>query len=116
MKEKYWKVAHNADLTETGMPMRMTYIKTIWQGFPAQQSAEAAIIDDFCFDRFGNKAGYVQGVAPCNNWAVWESNIDEFNEAQPIVWGGWKTETIKLTLGIGGHGKTVVLFRAKPKR
>ena len=109
MKEKYWKISHNADTTETGRPMKRTYVKTIWQGFPAQQSCEAQIMDDFCFDRFGKKTAYVQGVAPCPGWTVVSSNEEEFMDAEPIVWGGYKTKTMRLELGIGDHGKISIL-------
>ena len=74
-----------------------------------QQSAEAQILEDFCFDRFGKKTAYVQGVAPCINWKVSVSDEDEFTKAQPIIWGGYKTTTIKIELGIGDHGKTHIL-------
>jgi len=113
MKEKYWVVTHNADTTETGLPTRKTYIKTIWQGFEAQQSSEMDILSDFCFNRFGNKTAYVQGVAPCPNWTIHQSNEHQFNESMPIMWGGMSTKTMQLILGIGDHGKVSVLSEVK---
>ncbi len=103
---KYWEVTHNADCTETGFPMRKTYIKTIWKGSPAQQFAELEILETFCFERFGDKVVFVQGVAPTPNWKVWESSKVEFENAKPILWGGYPTKTIRLELGIG-HNKGV---------
>jgi len=113
MKEKYWVVSHNADTTETGLPMRKTYIRTVWQGFPAQQSCEEGILEDFCFKRFGDKITYVQGVAPCPNWIISISNEHEFNNSLPIKWGGMATETMQLELGIGDHGRVRLLSEIK---
>lgn len=100
-KERYWAVYHNADLTETGRLRNKTYIKTVWGGFPAQQSAEREILEDFCFKRFGSKVVYVQGVAATAGWALHESTVDEFEAARPLKWGGYTTKTEQLTLGIG---------------
>lgn len=100
-KERYWFVNHNADLTETGTHMNKTYIKTVWEGFPAQQAAEREILEDFCFKRFGSKVVYVQGVAPTVGWVIYESTVEEFEAALPIKWGGWATKTFKLIMGIG---------------
>lgn len=100
-KERYWVVNHNADLTETGAHMNKTYIKTKWEGFPAQQAAEREILEDFCFKRFGSKVVYVQGVAATVGWVIYESTVEEFEAARPIKWGGWATDTFKLILGIG---------------
>ena len=110
MKKKYWKMSHNADTNETGLPMNRTYIKTVWQGFPAQQYAEMLILEDFCFERFGKKTAYVQGVAPCENWKIWESNKADFDAAQPILWGGSPTKTMRIDLGIGDRGKINILY------
>lgn len=107
-KEKYWLVTHNADTTETGLPMNKTYIKTTWEGFPAQQSAEREILETLCFNRFGDKVEYVQGVAPTPNWTLHESKKDIFEEARPIMWGGYPTKTVRLEIGIGDHGKVNV--------
>ena len=107
--DKYWRISHNADTTETGLPMHRTYVKTVWQGFPAQQSSEMDILSDFCTSRFGNKTAYVQGVAPCPNWRVDMITEDEFEKAVPITWGGYKTKTVKIVLGIGDRGAIRVL-------
>ena len=109
MKERYWCVSHNADLTETGMPMNRTYLKTIWQGFPMQQFAEKEILEDFCFSRFGKKTGYVQGIAAVPNWTIREIEEQDFIKAIPIKWGGYKTTTIQLELGIGNRSKVEIL-------
>jgi len=109
MKEKYWLISHNADTTETGLPMRRTYVKTIWQGFKAQQSSEKDILYDFCSSRFGNKTVYVQGVAPCPNWEVTPLTKEHFEKALPIMWGGYRTKTMSIELGIGKRGAVNVL-------
>jgi len=106
--QRYWLVMHNADTTETGLPMNKTYVKTTWEGFPTQQFAEREILETFLFSRFGDRVAYVQGVAPTPNWALHESNKEVFEEAQPIVWGGYPTKTVRLELGIGDHGKVNV--------
>ena len=110
MKERYWMVEHNADTTETGMPQNRAYIKTVWEGFPAQQSTEQEIVEDFCRGEFGDKVAYVQGVAACQNWEVHESSEREYIIAKPINWGGYETETLKIVLGIGGPLKTRILL------
>lgn len=105
-KERYWFVNHNADLTETGAHMNRTYVKTVWEGFPAQQfpaqqSADREILEEFCFKRFGSKVVYIQGVAATVGRVIYESSEEEFGKARPIKWGGWSTDTFKLILGIG---------------
>ena len=109
MKEKYWVIAHNPDITETGMLMQRTYMKTVWQGFPSQQYSEVDILTDFCFSRFGNKTAYIQGVAPCPNWRIDTSTREDFEKATPIMWGGLKTKTMQIELGIGDHGNVNLL-------
>lgn len=107
--DQYWIVNHDADTTETGFPTKRTYVKTIWQGFPAQQFAELEIVEDFCFKRFGAKVAYVQGVAPTPNWTVKICTEQEFETARPIIWGGIPTPTVRLVLGIGKNEKTTIL-------
>ena len=109
MTDKYWMITHNADTTETGLPRNRTYIKTIWQGFPAHQSCEMDILSDFCFSRFGEKTAYVQGVAPATNWEIYPSSAEKYYEAAPIKWGGHKTKTVRLELGIGKKGQVNIL-------
>lgn len=99
--ERFWVVNHNADLDETGYPQNRTYIVTKWIGYPAQRCCELGILEDFCWHRFGPKVVYVQGVAAALNWNVSEIDLDEFKRAKPITWGGYKTKTRKLQLGIG---------------
>ncbi len=106
--ERFWLIHHDADLTETGSPQGRTYLKTIWEGFPAQQYAELEIIREWCRGRFGPEVAYVQGVAATPNWFVNESDENAFNVALPIVWGGYKTVTKRVVLGIGNRGAVVV--------
>jgi hypothetical protein len=103
MKEKFWMVSHNADTTETGLPMRKTYIKTTWKGLPAQQFIEKEIMEDFCFERFGKKIVYAQGVALCPNWSIFPIPEIEFNTARPVMWDGYPTKTMRIELEIGDH-------------
>lgn len=100
-KVKYWIATHNADLTETGMPQNRTYIKTTWVGFQSQQSAEREIVEQFCFERFGPKVGYVQGVAPCPGWQLLSIKQGDYDLARPIIWGGCSTKTSRVELEIG---------------
>lgn len=106
-KERFWIVMHNADTNETGLPMNKTFIKTTWEGFPAQQNeqAEIAILEDVCLRRFGKKVVYVQGVAACAGWVLHKSTLEEYRAAQPHRWGGYPTQTMRLELGIGNSGK-----------
>lgn len=106
--DRYWVINHDADLTETGSPQRRTYLKTTWDGFPSQRACEVEIVRDWCRDRFGPEVVYVQGVAATRNWIVDMSYECDFEEARPIVWGGYKTKTKKVWLGIGDKGKIVV--------
>jgi len=107
MLEKYWVVGHNTDTTETGCHMRNTYIKTIWEGFGSQQSCEEGILQDFCFERFGPKTVYVQGVAACPGWTIRVSDEQSFNYPVSIQWGGLPTKTMIIELGIGGKNGAI---------
>jgi hypothetical protein len=108
-KEKYWVIDHDADCTETGMPQRRTYLKTIWCGHSSHQTAEKEIIQDWCRERFGSEVVYVQGVSPTKNWAVCPCMETHFNEAEGIVWGGYYTETQVVELEIGYRGTTKII-------
>lgn len=109
-KVKYWVVGHGADTNETGMVMYKTYIKTIWEGFPAQQgNNEEQILEDFCYERYGKRTAWVQGVAPCRNWYIREIQQKDYDNPQPINWGGHKTKTEILVLGIGDMNKINII-------
>ena len=109
-KVKYWVVGHGADTNETGMVMNRTYIKTIWEWFPAQQGDnEVQILEDFCYDRFGKRTAWVQGVAPCRNWYLSEIDKTKFEQSEPIRWGGHNTKTLKIVLGVGNREKINIL-------
>ena len=109
---KYWVVYHNADTTETGLCQNRTYIKTIWEGFPAQQGEnETQILEDFCYDKFGKRTAWVQGVAPCENWILHQINQHEFENPVPVRWGGYDTKTEMLILGVGNRGKINTIKR-----
>ena len=85
-----------------------TYLKTTWEGFPAQQACELEIIRDWCRGRFGPEVAYVQGVAATPSWFVNESTEEAFEAARPIIWGGYKTKTKRVAIGIGNRGKIAV--------
>lgn len=106
--DSFWLVRHNADLTETGATQKQSYIKTTWKGFEAQRSHEREIVEEFCRERFGPKVAYVQGVAPCASWCVVDCTAEDYRKANPVRWGGMETETHRITLDIGNHGKTIV--------
>ena len=112
---KYWIIRHDADTNETGLSMRRTYVETIWKGFPVHQNFEKEIIEDFCFERFGKKTVYVQGVAPVPNWEIHESDKNNFDIARPINWGGYITKTTKLVIEIGNHGTTKIITETNNK-
>ncbi len=116
---KYWLVSHTADTTETGRRMERTYVKTIWRGIQGLRFAEKEILQDWCRAKYGREVAWVQGVAPVRNWTVRESTTDAFELAEPIVWGGVKTKTRRVVLGIGNsRGVTVEsdteMARAEP--
>ena len=109
-KYKYWIIHHSADTTETGCTQRKTYIKTIWEGFPAQQGDnEVQILEDYCFENFGKKTAWVQGVAPCVNWRVTKVKKEHWERPEPVNWGGFRTKTDIITLGVGDKNKINVL-------
>jgi len=87
MGERYWMIAHNA----------------------AQEGNEEDILSDFCFQRFGNKTAYVQGVAACSNWKIHKISEGIFDQSVPIIWGGYATKTYKIVLGIGDHGQINII-------
>lgn len=106
--DAFWIIHHSPDCTETGFHQKRSYLKTTWKGFPAQRNCEQQIVEDFCYKRFGSKVDYVQGVCPCSAWCVTQSDAVGFRKASPNTWGGTPTETRRITLDIGDHGKTVV--------
>jgi len=70
---KFWCVFHRPDLIGIGSTTKKTYIKTIWEGIPEHSEYggyEFEFVEDFCYNRFGNKIAYVQGVAPTRNWYI----------------------------------------------
>lgn len=97
----HYVVNHNADETETGMPMNRTYVRLLWRGHAAQKFALDAMLRDWCRERFGPETAYVQGVAPVPNWSIHESTREQWNAARPIKWGGYATETHRVVLGLG---------------
>lgn len=107
---KYWAVLHNVDIIETGECMNLTYIKTMWVGFPAQQAHEKNILEDFCFSRFGARTQYVQGVGPSPGWSLFRSSPGEFESSPPKVWGGIATKTRRVILEIGAEDDLKVIF------
>lgn len=112
----YWLISHDPDLTETGYPQRRTYLRTKWTGFPAQRACEQQIIQDWCRERFGAEVAYVQGVAATPNWTVAPSCEVAFEQAAPIVWGGYSTDTRRVEIHIGNGGKTTVIADYEAKR
>ncbi len=106
---KYWQIDHSPDLNETGIPQRTTYVKTKWTGFPAHQACEFQIVQDFCRQRYGNEVEYVQGIAACLNWRVCELTEAEFSRSTPNERGGYKTETRRVELDIGGREQTAIV-------
>lgn len=98
---RYWRIGHNADLTETGYPMSRTYVCTTWRGHEMQQTYVRELLHDFCRQRFGPQVVYVQGCAPTLDWTVTELDRDEFAHHEPVVWGGIATKTRVVDLDIG---------------
>lgn len=109
-KIKYWVVFHNADCTETGVFQNKTYIKTIWEGFPAQQgNNELEILEDYCYNKFGKRTAWVQGVAPCENWKIREIKKEVFDKPETMTCGGYKTKTEIIVLGVGNRDKVNII-------
>lgn len=104
---KYWMVLHEPDTTETGCCMAKTYIKTEWKGFPAQQSCEKEILEDFCYKRFGLQVDYVQGVDPTIAWKVISITEKEYELAEPVLWTSFPPK--KLIIEIGYKGQTNIV-------
>lgn len=96
---KYWEILHYPDTTETGEFMKILYVKTEWGGFPAQQSYEKEMLEDFCYANFGPQVDYVMGVAPTRAWLVCESTSERFEKMEPL-WR-WSFKPEKLVLGLG---------------
>jgi hypothetical protein len=106
---KYWLICHNPDCNETGMTQDRTYLKTTWVGFPAQQSYELAIIQDWCRERFGSEVAYVQGIAATLAWHVSPSSLAAWEAADPQKWGGYNTPTRKVEMTIGNGGELTIV-------
>ena len=109
-KTRYWRISHGADTTETGYCMFVDYVMTRWDGFPMQQCCGVEILRDWCRERYGKEVEYVQGVAPCPNWAIGRSTKGAFQNAQPILWGGRPSgvpRQIRLSIGDRGEVREV---------
>lgn len=109
IKTKYWAISINPDCNETGSLQNLIYVKTIWEGHLTQQgNHEHEILEDICYEQFGKRTAWVQGVAPCENWKIKNIKKEDFENAVPIMWGGHKTETRIMVLGVGNKGKVNV--------
>lgn len=97
---KFYCISHDADCTETGLPMRRTYVRCDWAGHKLQEDT-VLVLEGWCETRFGSRVAYVQGVAPVTNWSINEIDEARWREAKPIRWGGYDTETIRLALTLG---------------
>lgn len=106
----YWVVLHDADLTETGSPTRRTYVQLCWYGFRNHHDSRPilALLEQWCFDRFGTKVGYVQNIAPTDQWRISESDRQAWEKARPVRWGGRNTETRRVVLNAGSGSVEVV--------
>ena len=91
---KFYCISHNADTTETGLPMNRTYVRCGWGGHETQRNIPL-VLEGWCEERFGSRVAYVQGVAPVPNWDIHEIDEDRWQEAKPIKWGGMNTKTIR---------------------
>lgn len=109
MKYFYWFVPYGADCTETGCTMNRAYIRTVWNGYESQYDKEiaAAHMRDFCRLKFGAEVAYVQGVAPCFNWSIHDSNAQAWERAERQRWGGYPTTALRITLEIERDGRFV---------
>ena len=97
---QYFVIHHNADCTETGMPMNRTYVRCDWAGHNAQRQV-MLVLEGWCEDRFGSRVAYVQGVAPTTGWSITEIDEARWRRAEPIKWGGMNTRTVRLALALG---------------
>jgi len=100
--KRYWKVAHCADTTETGCPMLMSFIETTWVGFSGQRICEHEMMEDWLYEKYGPQVDYVQGVAPCLSWRVFESTKEEFEKAPNITRWGSNPVGKRFYLRLGG--------------
>lgn len=96
---KYWKILHTPDTTESGHCMNVTYVRTEWKGFPAQQTHEKEILEDYCYQKFGPQVDYVMGVAPTLAWYVREISKSDYHQAEPLK--TWMNLPHKIQLEIG---------------
>ena len=97
---RYYMITHCPDTTETGLPMKRTYVRATWDGHSSQRH-DRLLLEQWCEDRFGSRTDYVQGVAPVPAWEIWDSDEDKWREAHPIKWGGYATETKRIALSLG---------------
>ena len=98
-KIKFWIINHTPDTTEKGFCMARTYVKTEWKGFPAQQCLEKEILEDFCYNKFGPKVDYIQGVAPTLAWHVHQISEKEYYSPMNKTSYGLTPNRIELELG-----------------
>jgi hypothetical protein len=112
-KYRYWFIGYGADCTETGLTTARAYVRTAWGGHPNHDSATLPMLRDFCRERFGKEAAFVQGVAPTPNWTVAESTEAAWLNAEPQRWGGAPTEVQRLTVTFERGGKFVLQLDEK---
>jgi hypothetical protein len=75
----YWRVTHNPDLTEG----RGHYGCDFLEVFGPQRWNAQDLVTDFCFQRFGRKTAFVQGVSPITSWSISKLEEEDFHRLDP---------------------------------
>lgn len=57
-----WRVTHSPECTEGRGYYSITYLES--------NGAAKCEIEDFCYNHFGNKTSYIQGVQPIDSWIL----------------------------------------------
>ncbi len=73
----YWCVRHGPDLCEGRGYQLVTYLSVYSTGYiPA-----GTWVNDWCYEQFGRKLSFVQGVSPMETWVLRQVTREEFQNS-----------------------------------
>lgn len=78
----YWLVWHGADCTEGRGMFQCTFVKFRYGAGYSHHSHEA-LMTDWCFDKFGKRTAFVQGVQPTDNWTLFTTTEQAYTDHKP---------------------------------
>jgi hypothetical protein len=100
----YWRVTHGPDLTEG----RGWYGALIIEAYVTGYGPVNAMVEDYCFRKFGRKVAFVQGCAPTENWRIVQIDKDKAAKDHEARVGDYSypAKRVKLVVGPKETGLT----------